>query len=65
MAYCDLFDYAISLLNSKVQMGSGSGKYWIEEMVLRQWIVYKLLLKNQNQLKSPTARIINDDKIRT
>lgn len=27
-------------------------KYWIEEMVFRQWIVYKLLLKNQNQSKT-------------
>lgn len=39
-------------------------KYWIEEMVFRQWIVYKLLLKNQNQLEFSTVRIINADKIR-
>lgn len=43
-------------------MNSWSRKYSIEEMGFRQWIVYKLLLKNENQLKTPTARIIKADK---
>lgn len=39
-------------------------KYWIEEIVFRQWIVYKLLLKNQNQSKTRLLTIIKPDKIR-
>lgn len=39
-------------LQSTIQMGPLPRKYWIEEMVLRQYIVYKLLLKNQNQSKT-------------